>query len=99
MGEMAGARFDAQIARDEAAARGEAPPTKKETEEETGGRGDGVAMQMIPVIELSRYCPGMVTAMRASVVLTRVSRCRAAECHTAKDARDRPVARHLPEGH
>jgi alkylation response protein AidB-like acyl-CoA dehydrogenase len=32
--------------------------------------GDAVAMQMIPIIELSRYCPGMVTAMGVSMGLT-----------------------------
>jgi len=32
--------------------------------------GDAAAFQMIPTIELSRYCPGMVTAMGVSVGLT-----------------------------
>jgi acyl-CoA dehydrogenase len=31
--------------------------------------GPGVAFMMIPIIELSRYCPGMVTAMGVSVGL------------------------------
>ena len=38
--------------------------------EERRESGDQVAMQMIPVIELSRYCPGMVTALGVSVGLT-----------------------------
>ena len=38
--------------------------------EERKESGDQVAMQMIPVIELSRYCPGMVTALGVSVGLT-----------------------------
>src|SRR5256885_5113427 len=32
--------------------------------------GDELAMQVIPIIELSRYCPGMVTALGVSVGLT-----------------------------
>jgi acyl-CoA dehydrogenase len=32
--------------------------------------GPGAAFMMIPIIELSRYCPGMVTAMGVSVGLT-----------------------------
>jgi alkylation response protein AidB-like acyl-CoA dehydrogenase len=32
--------------------------------------GDELAMQIIPIIELSRYCPGMVTALGVSVGLT-----------------------------
>src|SRR4051794_60012 len=28
-----------------------------------GGGGSGVAFTIIPIIELCRYCPGMVTAM------------------------------------
>ncbi len=36
----------------------------------TEGGGDGGAMTLIPIIELCRYCPGMVTAMGVSVGLT-----------------------------
>jgi alkylation response protein AidB-like acyl-CoA dehydrogenase len=32
--------------------------------------GDVMAMQVIPIIELSKYCPGMVTAMGVSMGLT-----------------------------
>jgi alkylation response protein AidB-like acyl-CoA dehydrogenase len=42
-------------------------PTK---ERSTAGAADGVAMQLIPIIELSKYCPGMVTAMGVSMGLT-----------------------------
>jgi alkylation response protein AidB-like acyl-CoA dehydrogenase len=35
-----------------------------------GGGGSGVGMTLIPIIELCRYCPGMVTAMGVSVGLT-----------------------------
>ena len=67
--DMAGMRVDKAIARaktrEEARARGEElPPT------ESRESGDQVAMQMIPIIELSRYCPGMVTALGVSVGLT-----------------------------
>jgi alkylation response protein AidB-like acyl-CoA dehydrogenase len=34
------------------------------------GRGDQAAMSLIPIIELCRHCPGMVTAMGVSVGLT-----------------------------
>jgi hypothetical protein len=50
----------------EARQRGEAPPAK----EDTPPNADAVAMQLIPIIELSKYCPGMVTAMGVSMGLT-----------------------------
>ncbi|MCC6216210.1 MAG: acyl-CoA dehydrogenase family protein [Polyangiaceae bacterium] len=53
-------------AREEAIARGETPPATVERE----ASGEEVAMQMIPIIELSRHCPGMVTALGVSVGLT-----------------------------
>jgi len=65
MDEMARSRFEKQIAREKA---GEAAP--REEGGEGGGRADAVAMQMIPIIELCRYSPGMVTAMGVSVGLT-----------------------------
>ena len=52
-----------------ATARGEAPPPKKERGEDPNA-ADLVAMQLIPIIELSKYCPGMVTAMGVSMGLT-----------------------------
>jgi alkylation response protein AidB-like acyl-CoA dehydrogenase len=67
MDELNRARFAAQIERErEAAARGEAPAKRAAA----GDRGEAVALQMIPTIELCRYCPGMVTAMGVSVGLT-----------------------------
>jgi hypothetical protein len=67
--EVARARFAKRIAREKAAkaagARGEKPPP----ETDRGEQGDGAGMQLIPVIELCRYCPGMVTAMGVSVGL------------------------------
>ena len=64
--EMARQRFAAQIAREKAAARGE----KAERKAHTGGGDEGAGLQLIPIIELCRWCPGMVTAMGVSVGLT-----------------------------
>jgi alkylation response protein AidB-like acyl-CoA dehydrogenase len=66
--DAARARFAKQMARERAAAGnggGAADP-------EAGrmGSADGAAMQLIPIIELCRWCPGMVTAMGVSVGLT-----------------------------
>lgn len=70
MRDMAQPRWESAVRRarrrDEAKAKGEPPPEELERD----GGGDQVAMQMIPLIELSRYCPGMVTAMGVSVGLT-----------------------------
>jgi len=66
--EMAGARFDAQIAAEEAAAAKGEKLEKKPRKQ--GGGGDSAAMSLIPIVELSRFCPGMVTAMGVSVGLT-----------------------------
>ncbi len=61
--DMAKARF----ARDkDRAPRDESDKPKKPSEE----RGMEVAMQMIPIIELCRYSPGMVTALGVSMGLT-----------------------------
>ncbi|MEW6268603.1 MAG: acyl-CoA dehydrogenase family protein [Thermodesulfobacteriota bacterium] len=69
---MAKARFERQVKRDRAAAeakaRGAAEPAEERFEE--AGSTDGAALQLIPIIELCRYCPGMVTAMGVSVGLT-----------------------------
>jgi len=64
--EMAKAQFAKQIERqstDAAAAR-----SRDEDDEATSG--DALAMRLIPIIELSRYSPGMVTALGVSVGLT-----------------------------
>ena len=68
MDEMARVRFEKQIAREKAQAATGQPA--EEREREAGGRGDAVAMQLIPIIELCRYCPGLVTAMGVSMGLT-----------------------------
>src|SRR5687768_12933679 len=65
MDAMAKANFERTIAREKAIAAGEP------VEERTGGRGGGgEGMTLIPIIELCRYCPGMVTAMGVSMGLT-----------------------------
>ncbi|MEO8606189.1 MAG: acyl-CoA dehydrogenase family protein, partial [bacterium] len=66
--EVAKARFAAQIARDKAKAAGDA--RDKPARERGEGDSDGIGMTLIPIIELCRYCPGMVTAMGVSVGLT-----------------------------
>ncbi len=73
MDEMARQRFAHQIEKDKAAetarARGETPPPEAEKKKRSDG-GDSAAMQIIPIIEICKYCPGMVTAMGVSVGLT-----------------------------
>ncbi|MCB9372900.1 MAG: acyl-CoA dehydrogenase family protein [Microthrixaceae bacterium] len=56
-------RFKRQMEREKAAASGDAAPSG----EKRGGDG---SLTLIPIIELCRYCPGMVTAMGVSVGLT-----------------------------
>jgi hypothetical protein len=68
MDEMARARFQKQIAREKELAAAGKPPEPRERE--AAGRGDSVAMQLIPIIELCRYSPGLVTAMGVSMGLT-----------------------------
>jgi alkylation response protein AidB-like acyl-CoA dehydrogenase len=63
--EMARARFERSKAKAAAGLQ-----TAKEDEEDRGESGDAMAMRMIPVIELSRWSPGMVTALGVSVGLT-----------------------------
>ncbi|MGB8859223.1 MAG: acyl-CoA dehydrogenase family protein [Ilumatobacteraceae bacterium] len=69
MDTMARDRFAKQIAREKAAAeavaRGEQLPPAKESR-----GGDGGGLSLIPIIELCRVCPGMVTAMGVSMGLT-----------------------------
>ncbi len=61
MSDLAAAQFDKRIAREKA---GEAPEPKKEA------KGDsGAALTMLPIIELSKVSPGLVTAMGVSLGL------------------------------
>jgi alkylation response protein AidB-like acyl-CoA dehydrogenase len=66
MDAMARDRFQRQIAREKAVAAGEAQPSP--AKERSGGGDSG--MSLIPIIELCRVCPGMVTAMGVSMGLT-----------------------------
>ncbi len=50
--------------------RGDAVKSAPANEDSGAGGVDAVAMQLIPIIEISRYCPGMVTAMGVSMGLT-----------------------------
>ena len=69
MDQMAKDRFTKTIAFEKsveaAAAAGETPP-----ERESKGEGHDPSLSMIPIIELCRYSPGMVTAMGVSMGLT-----------------------------
>jgi hypothetical protein len=65
--ELARARFDQQIEREK---QGLPAREKPADEGARSGRGDQAAMTLIPIIELCRYCPGMVTAMGVSSGLT-----------------------------
>jgi hypothetical protein len=67
MDELARARFDKQIAREK---QGLPAREKPKDEGARGDRGDQAAMALIPIIELCRYCPGLVTAMGVSTGLT-----------------------------
>ena len=72
--EMAKGQFQRQIARDkareEAEARGEPPPETPKRKKSPEEAGNELAMRLIPVVELCRYSPGMVTALGVSVGLT-----------------------------
>jgi alkylation response protein AidB-like acyl-CoA dehydrogenase len=69
--DLAEAQFQARLAkararRERGEGPGEGPRREGRADPEAGNR---VAMQVIPVIELSRYCPGIVTAMGVSLGL------------------------------
>ena len=69
---MAKQQFEKQIAKEKAKLAGEEPVKKASTMDEATKRmmkGEEAAMTMIPIIELCRYCPGMVTAMGVSISL------------------------------
>ncbi len=68
MDEVARARFQKQIQAERDAAAG--ARAGKARDPKAPRDLDSVAMQLIPIIELCRYCPGMVTAMGVSVGLT-----------------------------
>ena len=65
MDAMARESFKRRIEREKAIEAGEAVEERRSE----GGGGDG-GMTLIPIIEICRYCPGMVTAMGVSMGLT-----------------------------
>ena len=68
--DMAIANFTRQVAREK---EREAPGSRGEDGDagrRDGARTEDLGMRLIPIIELSRYCPGMVTALGVSVGLT-----------------------------
>jgi len=65
--EAARARFKKRLEQEDAAPAG---AQGEPSSERRMGDADGAAMQLIPIIELCRWCPGMVTAMGVSVGLT-----------------------------
>jgi alkylation response protein AidB-like acyl-CoA dehydrogenase len=70
--DMAEARFAHQIAKEKArAASGAAPSSdEKKPRGPSPEAGNEMAMRMIPIIELCKYSPGMVTALGVSMGLT-----------------------------
>ena len=70
MDQMAKAQFEKMIAKEKAIAAGEVPEESGDSDASSMvGKGDEVAMTMLPMIELSKYCLGMVTAMGVSMGL------------------------------
>jgi len=67
MDEMARARFEKQIAEEK---KGGAKKGKSDGGGDPAAKADQAAATLIPIIELCRYCPGMVTALGVSVGLT-----------------------------
>jgi acyl-CoA dehydrogenase len=72
LADMARARFAADIARERArqAAGATAKDEGERQRKPSPEAGDALAMQMIPIMELCRYSPGMVTALGVSMGLT-----------------------------
>jgi len=68
MDALARQRFEKQMARERAGESKHAG--ESEGRDDKDGRGDGAGLTLIPVIELCRVCPGLVTAMGVSVGLT-----------------------------
>jgi len=67
IGEMAKAKFQSDLAKEKA---GEERKKRGPRTEASARAADAVAMRMIPIIELSRFSPGMITALGVSVGLT-----------------------------
>jgi alkylation response protein AidB-like acyl-CoA dehydrogenase len=67
MDEMARARFAKQIAAEK---QGDAPKKRSSGGGDPDAKADQAAASLIPIIELCRHCPGMVTALGVSTGLT-----------------------------
>jgi alkylation response protein AidB-like acyl-CoA dehydrogenase len=70
MDAMAREQFKKTIEREEAAARGEARVESGKEGSKNPIAAEAAALSMIALIELCRYCPGLVTAMGVSMGLT-----------------------------
>jgi alkylation response protein AidB-like acyl-CoA dehydrogenase len=79
IGEMAKSQFEAQLAKEKAQAssggaadddNADGDSTDGKSAAKNAAKAEMMAMRMLPVIELSRYSPGMITAMGVSVGLT-----------------------------
>ena len=70
MDTMARERFERTIAREKAIAAGEAVDEPTTAPRDPAEAANATAFQMIPMIELCRWSPGMVTAMGVSMGLT-----------------------------
>jgi hypothetical protein len=66
MDEMARDNFNKTIAADKAGTETTSSSTSDDSIDARTRRADKAAMTMLPIIELSRYCPGMVTALGVS---------------------------------
>lgn len=70
MDAMARERFERTIAREKALAAGEQVDEPDEGARDPQALADATAFQLIPIIELCRWSPGLVTAMGVSMGLT-----------------------------
>jgi alkylation response protein AidB-like acyl-CoA dehydrogenase len=69
MDQLARERFERTLAQRRAVEAGEAPAASQTGNRAARGDGGAAAMTLIPIVELCRYCPGIVTAMGVSIGL------------------------------
>jgi alkylation response protein AidB-like acyl-CoA dehydrogenase len=67
---MAREQFKRRIERERAGDTEQPAASGEDDAADTAGRTNNAAMSLIPIIELCRHCPGMVTAMGVSMGLT-----------------------------
>jgi len=65
IGEMAKGQFEAELAKEKAGEE-----KKSKASKPSAAAGEMAAMRMLPIIELSRHSPGLITAMGVSMGLT-----------------------------